>query len=43
MKGSTVHDEIKRPSEEVCWERIEEEEGRAVGESRSFIEPESSG
>jgi hypothetical protein len=34
-EGSTAHDEVKRPSE-GCWERIEEEDGRAAGSANFY-------
>jgi hypothetical protein len=42
-EGSMAHNGVKRPSEGY-WERIkEEEEGRAAGSARTFIDVESGG
>jgi hypothetical protein len=35
-KGSTAHDEIETSERRGCWERIEEEGGRTVGEREFY-------
>jgi len=44
-RGWTAHEQTMRPSEEGCVrkERIEEEDSRAAGRARSFIQLESGG